>query len=350
MPSGGKKLTSRVRSGSQENVHTNSRTTKTGQLTKQHRAASTDSLISKSRKKSLDQITTRNTNKPLTISVNGSKDVTPKQRQGSDPFRKEDHILDVENVKKLREMQEEPKKKQNNFLFNGSASNMANGQHRLSSTSSESSNGGSKFNSEDALLSDSEPVTLEDKPLSKSPANGSSPKAPSSPVVQSVKKRNIPSPLLNIPKGQAGSNKTGLSPGQISPSLPRPQKPGGLGIAFPARYLGEASPQMTTVGVPTPVNVIGNNERDSPQAKRKVSNDAAQSKSSSKGMEEEVMTIVLVKGMSGKGLGFTIVGGKGSPHGDMAVYVKSVLPGGAAEADGRMRRGMIEIFGALYNL
>lgn len=349
MHHGGRKLT-RVRSGSQENVHTNSRTTTTGQLTKQHRAASTDSLISKSRKKSLDQMTTKNTNKPLAISVSGSKDKTPKQRQGSDPFRKEDHIFDMENVKKLKEMQEEPKKEQNNFLLNGSASKMANGQRRLSSTSSESSNGGSKFNSEDALLSDSEPVTLEDKPLSKSPANGSSPKAPSSPVVQSVKKRNIPSPLLNIPKGQAGSNKTGLSPGQISPSLPRPQKPGGLGIVFPARYLGEASPQMTTVGVPTPVNVIGNNERDSPQAKRKVSNDAAQSKSSSKGMEEEVMTIVLVKGMSGKGLGFTIVGGKGSPHGDMAVYVKSVLPGGAAEADGRMRRGMIEIFGALYNL
>ena len=341
MPSGGKKLTSRARSGSQENVHTNSRTTKTGQLTKQHRAASTDSLISKSRKKSLDHITTRNPNKPPAISVNDSEDMTPKQRQGSDPFRKEDHILDMENVKK--------RKDKNNFLLNGSASNMANGQRRLSSTSSESSNGGSKFNSED-VLSDSEPVTLEDKPLSKSPANGSSPKASSSPVVQSVKKRNIPSPLLNVPKGQAGSNKTGLAPGQISPSLPRPQKPGGLGIAFPARYLGEASPQMTTVGVPTPVNIVGNNDRDSPQAKRKVSNDAVHSKSSSKGIEEEVMTIVLVKGMSGKGLGFTIVGGKGSPHGDMPVYVKSILPGGAAEADGRMRRGMIEIFGALYNL
>ena len=39
------------------------------------------------------------------------------------------------------------------------------------------------------------------------------------------------------------------------------------------------------------------------------------------------------------GLGFTIVGGKDSPHGDLPIYIKRVFDKGAAGRDGRLRKG-----------
>jgi len=52
------------------------------------------------------------------------------------------------------------------------------------------------------------------------------------------------------------------------------------------------------------------------------------------------MTIVFEKGNGKKPLGFTVVGGKDSPKGDLGIFVKSILANGQAMEDGRLNEGI----------
>lgn len=90
---------------------------------------------------------------------------------------------------------------------------------------------------------------------------------------------------------------------------------------------------MVTQGEETRVSVSGRSSRPvsadmTPQDNAVFDDDGA---------PPQCKTITLNRGPAG--LGFSIVGGHGSPHGDLPIYVKSVFAQGAASVEGNLKRG-----------
>ncbi|XP_071117082.1 multiple PDZ domain protein-like isoform X2 [Haliotis cracherodii] len=103
--------------------------------------------------------------------------------------------------------------------------------------------------------------------------------------------------------------------------------------------LKSTTPVMLQViqGEELAVSVNGSRSR---QVSTDMSNDPTATEltvSPADGQAPQCSTLILERGH--EGLGFSIVGGHGSPHGDLPIYVKNVFEKGAAAENGGLKRG-----------